>query len=235
MDDGRCTGSHHHERSRKSVAKATRFAKPPDCDGTSLGYMDRLVEALLDRTGRSARMLILTKTAEVAACQEYLSDNPSKDVINTFFSWCDILTRPRGYNTRLGSEDFVREVVPEFHRKWEGYRSEADVTHSDYLLSLDSRLEKIPELQQKMTEAGQTGQRSARPSDPAESNFDYVGRYESLKETDMETWNNDTITRRTKSHQELWDEVQEKRRVDVVEGSEERNDGQDLFTEMPAS
>ena len=105
--------------------------QPPTCDGRSIGYMDRLVDALLARTGQSARMFKLTKTAEVAACQEYLSDNPSKDVINTFFSWCDILTRPRGYNTRLGSEGFVREVVPEFYRKWEGYRSEANVTHSD--------------------------------------------------------------------------------------------------------
>ena len=86
-----------------------------------------------------------------------------------------------------------------------------------------------------MTEAGQTGQRSARLSNPAESNFDYVGRYESLKETDIETARNDTITRRTKSHQELWDEVQEKRRVDVVEESENGNEYQDLFTELPAS
>ena len=128
----------------------------------------------------------------------------------------------------------MREIVPDSYRKWKGYRSEANVTHSDYLLGLDSRLEKIPELQQKMTEAGQTGQRSARLSDPAESNFDYVGRYESLKETDMETSNNDTITRRTKSHQELWNEVQEKRRVDVVEESEDGNEDQDLFTEIPA-
>jgi hypothetical protein len=84
----------------KVSLKLQDLQEPLTCDGTSLGYMDKSIEALSNRSEpvQPSRMFLLVKTAEVAACQEYLSDNPSKEVINTFFNWSDILTRSRARN-----------------------------------------------------------------------------------------------------------------------------------------
>jgi hypothetical protein len=105
------------------------------------------------------------------------------------------------------------------------------VTHSHYLLGLDWRLGKIPNLPQTMTEAGNPALRSARLSDPEETKFDYVEKYESLKKLDLElSERTDSVPDISIRRQRSWDKRQQRREVGDVE-EEEGEEEEDLFAE----
>jgi hypothetical protein len=101
------------------------------------------------------------------------------------------------------------------------------VQHSAYLFNLDSRLGTIPHLLRTMTRAQHTAFRPTQLSNPEESNFGYVAKYESLKQGEMErSYETDLIPDDSTRRRRLWDEVLQQRKVDDVDEEEK-----DLFIE----
>ena len=193
--------------------------KPLVCDGTSLGYINTMIENLANDShlGQTPKIFLHLMATEVPACREYLKNkaNGSNDEdggteaemshhkLNEFFHVLDIMTLRRADpqtpdRAPLGSicsNAFLSEVIPHYFDRWDQIEVEeqAHVRSSYYqcLLTFDSRYGSIPRVREVVNRAAGQATRAVESSATKIEPYDYVGKYKARMKGGDQTMSKD--------------------------------------------
>ena len=188
-------------------------------DGTALGEVNEMISYTGFeewRVPHIARLLV----AEHDAYLESANDPSSKLARNRFFRIMDGKTLTRAPDTVIGSEAYVREVVPRYKQIWGEVRAQnPSATSLEYLRIRNKKLAGDPDrqnLRDMITRVDTHDLRTARLQDGEGSIIDYIREHELYEEMDKtgESKQDLTPTGRSRKLQRLAREIVARRKTE---------------------